>query len=576
MAFPNPDLYANWQDYARALNQALATGNADVVVQGQSVVGNVTGGSGGTGSALPDGFKAVWLSEDDAQLFLSNPEFDPPQAADLFRIDTANIAEAAIATANLGPGAVTGAKIADAAIGTAQIGTGVIVTAHIGEAQIVSAKIADLAVNEAKIANLAVTSGKIANLAVGSAHIQDAAVGNVKIGNLIQSYGWDGVNGWRITKDGSIEGTNIIIRNPDGSVAFASGSKVKVENIQGLGALAGKDKVTLGTDTLGFGALAALGSIDLATQATGFLDRSRTTGFGTMAALSMLTAGNISTFIEGAAITRALIANAAIGTANIDVAAITSALIQDLAVTNAKLADASITNAKIANLSFDKMTAGTLNAQINMGTGTIVFSIGGSQLILGRGFGSSNQFFLWFGPAQVSMANCTEANGLVYFKTNGAAYFGGSLSAGTLRNAVGTSSTAPDATVTNGPFGSNGNTRTVVLSYNFFRSYSFAANSGAHSFTGNTNASIELLNGAGFVIGTVNVTGGVVFEPSNISDPGTLTESMGGSTTVTDTSGGTNVSYSARIVSRNTVTVSGNLNGPVATSQQVNIISTEG
>jgi hypothetical protein len=584
---PNPESYADWKDYARALNKAMdEAGLGDLIAPVQTAA---SGGGGGGGPAtsitMPDGYKMVWLSQADAELFLGNSQFDPPQAADLFQIDTGNIANAAIETAKLADlsvsidklldgavgelkladlavstakmrdAAIVNAKIANATILGAKIADATIVSALIGEAQIVEAKIADLAVNSAKIANAAITSAKIANLSVGSAHIIDGQIINAKIGNLIQSYGWNDTtkDGWRITKDGSIEGRNITIYNADGSIAFASGSKVNLatqvigalalgsENLTGFGALAGQNSVDR-SQTTGFGALAALSSlangsplltgfgalssanaVDLATQVynalpnfnyvNGSIDRSRTSGFGTLAALSLLTAGNIGTYIEGAAISRALIALAAIGTANIDNAAITTALIADAAISNVKIADAAITNAKIANLSFDKMTAGTLNARIDMGSGTIVFTVGGSQLILGRGFGTNNQFFLWFGPTQASMANCSEVNGTVWMNTAGSAYFGGVFLAGQLRSGVQNPSAAANVTADTGNISSNGGEIQIVASWSYSRTQNFgsarypATLDGRNTFEADAAAYNATDNGSGSYRGSRTLSG---------------------------------------------------------------------
>lgn len=471
---PDPENYADWKQWARAVNREIeATG---LTSGGPLLVGGGSGGGGpATSITMPDGYKMVWLSQAEGDLFLGNPDFDPPDAADLFQIDTRKIADAAIATRNLGEEAVTSAKIKTATIGSAQIGDGVIVTALIGEAQIVTSKIGDAQINNAKIADLAVNSAKIANLSVGAAHIIDGQIINVKIGNEISSYGYDGVNGWRIAKDGSIRGTNITILNPDGSVAFASGSKVTTAQIIGLGALATADSVDLGSQTsgslpasrtTGFGALALADFVDLATRTVGSLDRSRTTGFGSMAALNMLTQGNISTYIEGAAIVRALIGTAAIGTANIDNAAITTALIANAAIIAAHIQDAAITNAKIANLSFDKMTAGTLNARVDMGAGLIVFNVGGSQLVLGAGFGVGQQFVLWFGPNGFDPSECDAQRAVMYLDRNGGGYFGGGLSSGKTTNSAQTSLLSADVFEL-GPFTSAGRNTNVYLTVGF-------------------------------------------------------------------------------------------------------------
>jgi hypothetical protein len=85
----------------------------------------------------------------------------------------------------------------------------------------------------------------------------------------------------------------------------------------------------------------------------------------------------------------------------------------------------------------------------------------------GVGFGTSGQFIEWFGPRPTggNLALCNEANAISYLKTNGDAFFGGTLSAGVLRNAARTTSILADATVTVGPFGTNGNPIVVITSY---------------------------------------------------------------------------------------------------------------
>lgn len=57
-----------------------------------------------------------------------------------------------------------------------------------------------------------------------AAFIADATIGNAHIGNLIESEGADPVNGigWRISKDGSIEATELIIRDQNGNIILQS------------------------------------------------------------------------------------------------------------------------------------------------------------------------------------------------------------------------------------------------------------------------------------------------------------------------------------------------------------------
>jgi hypothetical protein len=351
---PNPDNYPDWQTFSKALVRALGDQGVDEVESTVRYIASTSPTGAATSLKLPDGWQMVWLSEADAKLYLADASLSPPKAADLFYIDTANIANAAILTAQLADGAVnfyklfdgavgtqkladltvTNAKVRVAAIGTAnvidanivtaKIADATIVTQLVGDQQVVQSKIGLLAVNSAQIANLAVSSGKIANLAVGVANIQAGAVGNLQIGNEIYSYGWNGTSGWRIAKDGSIEGTNIIIRNTDGSVAFAAGSKIN-----------------LLTQTTG--------TLPDFSYVGGLLSAARTTGFGGFASLSYLTPGNISSYIQGAAIGGALIAQAAIGTALIADGAIVQAKIGYAAIGYANIGDAEVGTLKIRN-----------------------------------------------------------------------------------------------------------------------------------------------------------------------------------------------------------------------------------
>jgi len=102
---------------------------------------------------------------------------------------------------------------------------------------------------------------------------------------------------------------------------------------------------------------------------------------------------------------------------------------------------------------------------------TFYFNNGTYMKVQGTAFGSSNQFIEWYGPSQVNLNSCTEANAVFYLKTNGAAYFGGSLSAGTLTTKAGTSSIDSTATAETSVFGSNGHQITVTLSYSYSAGY---------------------------------------------------------------------------------------------------------
>lgn len=356
MSLPNPDDYGSWQEFARVLIQTLGVGDEDVA-SGTSY--NAYAGGGGM---TPAGYSPIWLNEGDAEMYLGNALFSPPTAANLFQIDTLNLAL----------GSVTGDVIADAAI----------LEAKIGDAQIVTAKIANLAVNEAKIANLAVTSAKIANLAVGSAHIQDAAIvtakiedaaiTNAKIAGTIQSTDWNESTkaGWKIDKGGNISGRAISIYDDSGTLIFSS-SGTLASAVSGLGALAV-------LDSLGYGG-------------------AYLTGFGTFAALSQITSSNVTTYIANGAIVNAVIGNAAINTAKINDAAISSAKIQDGAILTAKIGDAQITSAKIVSLDAAKINAASLSA-ITSVIGLLRTATSGARLEI-----ESNQIRVYYASGNLAM-----------------------------------------------------------------------------------------------------------------------------------------------------------------------------
>lgn len=252
-------------------------------------------------------------------------------------------------------------------------------------------------------------------------------------------------------------------------------------------------------------------------------------------------------------------------------------------IDNAVIKDASISSAKIGALVADKITTGTLKVAIgldgdlNVGTGRIIFDTGSYMKVQGIAFGSSNQFIEWFGPKLASFSQCTEANAITYIKRDGSAYFGGSLSAGTLKNAARTTGIGSFEVIELGPFGSNGGTRTVVLSYNYLYAWQIT---NALSYSGTPSAQIvlERANGAGgwTTLSTLNVTGSVEgFDGYGQFEPGYIRIEMGGSTTFTDTSGSLNVTYRGRMVSRTIPSVFSNGTGFPTITQSVGVISTE-
>src|SRR5690606_14229183 len=90
---------------------------------------------------------------------------------------------------------------------------------------------------------------------------------------------------------------------------------------------------------------------------------------------------------------------------------------------------------------------------------------GAAQLLIGHAFGSGDLVF-WFGP-NIGAGGCSKGNAKIWFDTSGDAYFGGTLSAGVLKNAAQSSQVSTSAAVEVGPFGTNGNSKVVVASLSY-------------------------------------------------------------------------------------------------------------
>ncbi|MEG8051452.1 hypothetical protein QP178_16855 [Sphingomonas aurantiaca] len=131
------------------------------------------------------------------------------------------------------------------------------------------------------------------------------------------------------------------------------------------------------------------------------------------------------------------------------------------------------TNGAAIDFGADLNIVGTIKAQKTAGGKTITidsdngisFNNGSVMKVSGVGFGSNRQFIEWVGPSLSSTALCTEANALQYIKTDGSAYFGGSLSAGQLKNSSASSGTGTQELAAVGPFGSNGGTVKYLASW---------------------------------------------------------------------------------------------------------------
>ena len=291
---PDPELHEDWKSFARALLAALGAEPQETTPEAVKYLINTTPVSPANLPPLPAGFQPIWLNSADALFYLGNPAFNPPTAANIVYIDTAKIADAAIATNKLQDSAITAAKIlngavttlkvADDAINSAKIATDAVGSLEIASAAVINAKIADAAVGTTKIEALAVTQALIANAAVGNAQIADLAVSTAKIQLLA------------VTE--ALVGNAAIVSAKIGDAAVIT---AKIGDLQVINAKIADATILNGK-------------------------------------------------IVDATILGAKIANATIVTALIADAAIVEAKIGDLAVNSAKIANAAVISAKIANL----------------------------------------------------------------------------------------------------------------------------------------------------------------------------------------------------------------------------------
>jgi predicted outer membrane repeat protein len=199
--------------------------------------------------------------------------------------------------------------------------------------------------------------------------------------------------------------------------------------------------------------------------------------------------------------------------------------------------------------------------------------------VTGAPFGSSSQFIEWYGPYFASLSSCTEANAVYYLKTNGSAYFGGTLSAGTLTNKGETSDLSASAQITVGPFGTNGDPKVVTLSYYFTGNWTQFQGSSTGTGGGAISATVKLYRkiGAGSEteVATLNVSGTYEYETDGEPYPnGTYarfwSQSMSGSASYTDNDASlSDRTYRAAITARSTAFGTG------TNSQRVTIVSVE-
>lgn len=262
------------------------------------------------------------------------------------------------------------------------------------------------------------------------------------------------------------------------------------------------------------------------------------------------------------------------------------------AVTTDKLDAGAVTAAKINVSQLSALTAnlGTLTAglirntgdtfRVDVSNGRTIVQVGSYMKVTGAQFGSTSQFIEWYGPYFADLANCTEANAIYYLKTNGSAYFGGTLNAGILRNSAQTTDLTSTASVLVGPFTTNGGTKTITVSYDYL--YTYRCNSSTGSISGTTTISIvlEKSTDGGTTWSTVTTLNPTEQQRTVVVDgepgiPDRVTYRAAGSTTATDNTAAGTMRLRARLTTRTLPSFGGSGIFSITETQNISVVSTE-
>lgn len=203
--------------------------------------------------------------------------------------------------------------------------------------------------------------------------------------------------------------------------------------------------------------------------------------------------------------------------------------------------------------------------------------------VTGLGFGTSGQFVDWFGPRPVNgnIDLCSEATAIYYLKTNGDRYTAGTDLSGDITASGQTTSISASASVTVGPFSTNGGRKRVSVSYAFTRT---RAISNAVSYSGSAGATVLLersFDGVTWTeIGVAESFVGAITEeiPGNTEfEPGVLQEQISGSFPREDTDNTVSATlrYRASLTSRTQHTFNSTPIGADVILQSLDLISVE-
>ncbi|WP_312681071.1 host specificity factor TipJ family phage tail protein [Stenotrophomonas chelatiphaga] len=179
---------------------------------------------------------------------------------------------------------------------------------------------------------------------------------------------------------------------------------------------------------------------------------------------------------------------------------------------------------------------------------------GPTQAVFGAGFGANQDLMIFTGP-NVGAEQATKGMATLWTDRNGSGYFGGSLSAGVLKNAVQTTTTQTIGTsLLNGPFATNGRNKNVVISFNR-RHVRIKQAQGSDGFVAGDGTNTATINVYRQIAGNPETLwqsftcGGGVDITNEFDGPDTAIATWEGALTVNDSAdGAADRSYRAQIV----------------------------
>lgn len=176
---------------------------------------------------------------------------------------------------------------------------------------------------------------------------------------------------------------------------------------------------------------------------------------------------------------------------------------------------------------------------------------GSIQLILGINFGRDNNLCFWYG-SNVGEASAHKGNGTIWFDNVGGAYFGGSLSAGILKNSVTSTQIGSAAVAEIGRFNTNGGTKVITFSLAYSNIGYHSTNLGNAALSGTIVLERSYDGGAWTQISSRALTGNRVMEEYEAGIGYWHRIEIAGSSTFTDNYAGTNdFNYRVRITAAN-------------------------